>query len=426
MTMGNSLTGNSIGSLASADIKLDTDYFIVSARDKYLKDVYESKCSHASDMLRYLIYDVVDSLYLSSMSKHNVDEYSKRVHNHNDKYNKLNISYVYPKTFPDGYPLNPVDQSMGDADYKFDGYPIKTNALTSSISIGNMFVDGLLSTVYMPMSCCYDFLTIPWQMTEPLLGEIKFVALDTIRSIGVNDVLNDDFDGWLWLNNNVEYPLTAFRLSDDIVNADFINTLTGEGVNRKFTLKNANDYFFKINNNQPSLKSFESNTNNIEVPKHLHPVQFTVNGTASVSGQLSIVEKAGDGGFIHKGNGKSSHIPKERKSNGNVYQYGYMKNGSFINTYGSRRKEISTLVCRYRKDGSSDRWTYDDNITWQQIWEMDGNKISFSSIDISADCNLQFNPDANLLGNTGFDGETYPSHTLMPVMVYVGRKKDYV
>ena len=418
------ISGNSIYDLTSADIQLSTDYFIVSTRDKYLKDSYDSKCSRASILLKYLVDDILNSLHLSSMSKHDKDEYSERHHSHDDKYNQLSISYIYPEKFPDGYPLNPVDQSMVDADYKFDGYPIKKAALTNSISIGNMFVDGLLSTVYMPMSCCYDFLVIPWQIIEPSVGEIKFVALDNIKGpITENDVLNDDFDGWLWLNG-ATYHLTSFRLSNDIENADFIANITGDGDNRTFTLKNANGYFFKINNNEQSLTQ---HTNYIgdAAPQHIHPIQFTVNGTASVSGQLSIVAKAGDGGFIHKGVGKSSHVPKGRTINGYTYQYGYNVNGKFNNNVGGVTKPISSLMYRYRQQGTSD-WVYDYDPPWEPIWEMDGNKIQFSTIDISANCNLSFNPQNNILSSCGFAGETYPSHMLMPIMVYVGRKKDYV
>ena len=104
------VAGNTIASLPTAStIDLDVDSFLVSTRDKYLCGVYESKHASARDMLKYLTTSIHDSLGLSSMSTHNEDEYALVGHSHDSTYNKLDLQYVYPESFPDGYPLVPLD-----------------------------------------------------------------------------------------------------------------------------------------------------------------------------------------------------------------------------------------------------------------------------------------------------------------------------
>ena len=90
------------------------------------------------------------------------------------------------------------------------------------MSIGNLYVDGILSTVYVPMSWVQPVVDVSWQPIEPTFGTVKPAALPTKREIVSNDVIKDNFDGWLWLDGYTTYPLSAFRLSNEINAAPFV------------------------------------------------------------------------------------------------------------------------------------------------------------------------------------------------------------
>lgn len=104
-------------------------------------------------------------------------DYSKVDHNHDDKYNKLSI-------VPSWDPIDKRDYSelfsreSVYVEYSFTGYPVTKPTLPSSLSIGNIFEDGRLSTLYIPLSSSIDVLVVPWEVSEPKFGQVKFVARD--------------------------------------------------------------------------------------------------------------------------------------------------------------------------------------------------------------------------------------------------------
>ncbi len=389
-----STTGNSIFELNQTSIIEQNDVFLAISRDTYLSDVYDSRKVTRKSLIEYLSYSIVNSFNLGSMANQSSADYSKIDHNHDGIYNELSIEYdkdfvIIPAEYPDG---------------KHQSYDYSDKAL----SIGNLFVDGRLSTVYTPMSCVVDVQYISWEKVEPKFGQIKFLALDSISPISIDDVKKKTFDGWLWLAEGIDYPLTAFRLSNDIVQsaasyANFVKRVDNYGDLSKatFQLKNANA-FFKLDNNSQPLSQVAAQT---QLKAHSHQLNIGIEGSVSAYCQVTIGDLAGDGGYMHDGNGKSVSIRQlHRAVSRTGYTYAY-SNGRYIKSiveYDSNQQQTSA--------------------TWQQIWgEYGGNCISFPTIELSANCTLEIQNPSNIIKNAVITGETYPTHNLMPIMVYVGR-----
>ena len=102
-------------------------------------------------------------MHIGSMAYKDREEYSEKDHSHDAWYNRLSIDVLY----------NPSkDGIVNSQDLASSVNSVKTSAL----SIGNMFFDGILSTICVPLSCVLGGGVVPWQAIEPAFGEIKFVA----------------------------------------------------------------------------------------------------------------------------------------------------------------------------------------------------------------------------------------------------------
>lgn len=376
------LEGNSILSLPSTtSIDLDADQFLVSTRDKYLCRTYDSKRVDADNLLKYLISTVSSDLNLGSMAYEESSDYSLTSHSHDSMYDKVNIQLI-------DYPGRNPKQSV-DVSYEFTGYPIKKASIDAYLSIGNTFADGVLSTIYVPMSCMMDVLVLPWQISEPQFGSIKFAATYGIDAI---DYKSDAFDGWLYFNNYQAYDLTAFRLSNEISNASFVQIEQAYGITQ-FRIKQTCDSFVKIENSSP----FEYVPGHNYVKNHTHPIQMEINGTLSVEGNIISSINQGDGGMVHAGIGWSTD---------GVNELDYAEKNKAFSRNGVYCGHVTTL----------------DN--WQSKWRRRGNIVYFPSMELTAQCQIHASMGSDSILPSSIESETYPSHNIMPMMVYVGRKAE--
>ena len=107
------------------------------------------------------------------------------------------------------------------------------------MSVGNVFIDGTLVPVEVPVSSVTDVKKITFNVVEPMVGTLKFVALSSIKTNSSIQYRSDDFDGWLYPDG------TTFYLSDFALSSQ-LKTLYGNSDNTTFTLPVINN-FLKMN-----------------------------------------------------------------------------------------------------------------------------------------------------------------------------------
>lgn len=375
------LSGYSISSHSTQTAVEDYDLFAVSTKDVYLSSTYESRRIDVSSLVECIAQHIERTMHIGSMAYKDREEYSEKDHSHDAWYNRLSIDVLY----------NPSkDGIVNSQDLASSVNSVKTSAL----SIGNMFFDGILSTICVPLSCVLGGGVVPWQAIEPAFGEIKFVAQsEIIRDI---DYTSDAFDGWLWLDSSFEYDITAFRLSDSInTHPDFVKSIE----NAKFRVKDLSS-FVTIDNGNSRFTYNESYT---IVKSHSHPVAVDINGNVSARAKITIGHAAGPGGYFHDGNGAgpTPTVIKEKAKSvyGDTTTIGYTKGD-----------DITSLTCSNEK-------------TWNQIYDDFGYYVLTPNMEFDTSCTFALASNVS----TGYCNmiPSYPAHNIMPAMVYVGRKKGF-
>lgn len=201
------------------------------------------------------------------------DDYSVVGHNHDNLYNKLDVTI--PFKYPSGISSSDDVSAIANPYYVFDGYPIDKAAIEDSwLSVGNIFIDGRLSTLYLPLTYIANYTIIPWQLKEPRVGSIKFMAVNKLDAI---DYTSDSFDGWLYPDGKTSYPLTAFMLSNYITSIPNVKT-SGSGNAKTFVLP-ALSSFMKLSSTADSGGMFNYVTYKNGCIDHVHEVGMVVDGT---------------------------------------------------------------------------------------------------------------------------------------------------
>lgn len=378
------LSGCSISSLLSQSTALHADdLFVFSIKDVYLSAGYKSRRVTAAMLSAMLGNYIHDNIHLGSMAYQLSDAYSFKNHNHDNMYNRIDVDFLYAPSKEQIIDDSDLENITGDTEEK-------------ALSIGNLFINGSLSTVCIPLSCVVNGGIIPWQTIEPNFGEIKFIAKDIIQKD--IDYRSDSFDGWLWLNSSIEYDLNQFRLSDQIATTpDFIKSCA----NGKFRIKDLST-FISINNTSSRLSCIDAY--NI-VPSHQHLVDFTVSGTISASGKIPLGNIAGDGGLFHDGDGN-----------------GGTTTGT-PNSLRALREKLNDETIVFTNRLMITSLTNANGDTWQQIEDKAGNFVLTPPITVTSKCNFSVKSAISTDNSTTIT--SYPQHILMPAMVYVGRKKGF-
>ena len=357
------ITGNTIQSLPPAASLNRDDIFIVSTRDKYVSTTYQTCKASTRSLMKYFA-DCTSSYFgLKSMSHAQSSDYSPAGHSHNSMYNNLSVKYNW----------HPGDE------------------LSSALSIGNIFLNGQLSTLYVPMSCCVDEISIPEDIVEPVFGQLKFAAKDSILDV---DESSDDFDGWLYPDGTTVHNLTCTSMSSKIDNnVPFIKAVDESA--QTFVLNALSDFI----NIDCSRKAFSHILYENALKNHFHYVDFDISGNAVLCAYVPASRSAGPGGYLHQGTGKSTWAREHR----------------FCNEKWKATNIITAIAY-----GPNDKKSASPR-DWREVWGENGNCINFEQVSLSARCNMQISA-ANALSSAEIDIETYPNYTTLPVMVYVGRR----
>ena len=378
------LSGYSVSLHSVKNTIEDNDLFAISTKDVYLSSTYESRRIDVSSLVECMAQHIERTMHIGSMAYKDREEYSEKDHSHDAWYNRLSIDVLYNPSKDDIVDSRDLTSSVNSMN-------------TSALSIGNMFFDGILSTICVPLSCVLEGGVVPWQAIEPAFGEIKFVAQsEIIRDI---DYTSDAFDGWLWLDSSFEYDITAFRLSDSInMNPDFVKSIENE----KFRVKDLSS-FVTIDNGSSRFTFNESYT---IVKSHSHPVNIDIDGNVSAHGQLTVGSNADNGHMIHMGDGIGP-------SESNLKNIATNKKIPYAKSiaYTSRSRSFITSL------------TADGVNSWQQIYDDLGIYVLTPNMVIDTQCTFTM---ANNI-STGYCNmiPSYPAHNIMPAMVYVGRKKGF-
>lgn len=453
------LSGNSISSLSQLPSSqlptltaTSTYAFVAASRDKYQHDEYHTAYATSKDLFSSIIQQASSYLSLGSMSAKDSKAYSPKSHIHTE-YNKLQFQYKQQKQ----------TQFLVDQYNALCNVSQLNNDHPNSLSIGNLYVDGILSTVYVPMSWVQPVVDVSWQPIEPTFGTVKPAALPTKREIVSNDVIKDNFDGWLWLDGYTTYPLSAFRLSNEINAAPFVtfDNPTASIAQKTFKTKSLNT-FISANNTADAF----TNVPAVEVlQSHNHKINLSVQYTLSIDGSISTSNDTlaeGIGKSIHIGTGwavkdKPAFQSKEdttyyKTKNSNGTYTGKIINGekkSFNvgcyniaiseNEYSSVCTQVDGTpltvwyipdMCYLTKSSTTPAERRFLNYSWQDIWTSNtdaniDNVACTNKVDIDLRCRFGFDSDQlNVLRNAEINGNTYPSHNLVPFMVYVGRRQE--
>lgn len=360
------LAGNSIASLPEiTSLQQYNDLFLISEHDKYIYDVFESKHLSASSFLQCVIENIDSLKEFGTMSGEISDDYSLVGHNHDSLYNKIDVQFysghptpTYAKVGPgsidpdffykENKPNVPVPQDV-QVVYEFTGYPIKPAKITSYLSVGNIFMDGMLSTFFIPLSCVEDATVIPGDIVNPEIGQFKFVAQDTIASNFDIDIMSEQFDGWVYADGS-RFTCAASQFKRACRAYGSGETATS------FTVPNFRD-FVKFDYQTSDAIRHRDFQNGGDY--HYHAANLNVEGAVSAYGEYTAGQSAGDGGYFHTGI-SDGHPDSIKVKTGN------MKIKCFC------KVEVENLT-----------------------------------IEACAAENVQ----------------TYPTHILMPVMVFIGKKE---
>ena len=380
------LSGNSIQSLSEkTNVPIENSLFLVAAIDDYVHTKYQSKCIDARSLMQYCTKSIVESIHFGTMSSETSGAYSLIDHNHDNLYNKCEVDSGY---------LLPMDDPTTPKNW---------------LSIGNIFVDGDLSTLFIDKDWVELYINVPLSAVEPKAGTLKFMAKDTIVADSSIDVTKSDFDGWVYPRGQ-QYRLNAFRLSNDIEKMFSVS-------DGKFTVPCISNF----------IKDGYSNFNKISyqnvVPYHFHDVSPGSGSiSAEISAKLEFSSLAGNGGKFHSGNGKTAKGNVSRSLQKNQFD---KKDISNFNYTGGQTVQISSLSI---KDSAPEdfysKFPNGKESTWEEIWTRLGNKQIISpniTIELTADSDIIKVDDATI-ESAGVDKETYPTHNLLPIMVYLGKK----
>ena len=349
------------------------------------------------------------------MAFHQSSEYSPLQHSHAE-YNKLQFSYEIARQTQTQFLVDQYNAQYNPTDLERD-HP-------NSLSIGNLYVNGMLSTVYVPYAWVQAADTINWSIFRPIFGAIKLVALKTKKKISLADVVDDNFDGWLWLDGDTSYPLSVFRLSNDIKNADFVDIENSSDADIDKTFKTkAILNFISADNITTPFTGYEAR--NVLI-NHRHAIKLNGEYNISSISQIKVTKDSpgeNPGNSIHIGSGYTLDIdkrlekitPKTKKADGITY------------TLSAASKKISdkTFYALSTIGYISQNGEYLPNgPSWRDIWQVSAqNRAKFSINDVALTCNISAST-GDIINNSSIAGQTYPSHNLIPFMVYVGSKQE--
>ena len=411
------MMSNEISRLDAISSIQDTDLFVTAQQDKYIYSKFNSCGVHGCTLVDILINDVMQMKNLADTASVESSMFSLNQHNHDDMYNKLSFQFE-----------NASYSTYSRLSSKFQFNYVLDDKQT--LSIGNLFIDGTLVPVEIPLSTSSQYMKISFDAIEPAVGTLKFVALSSISSNSQIQYKSNTFDGWMY-PDGTSYQLSDFSLSNDL------RKMYGSSASTTFTLPDLR-HFLKMNgaNEKTSNSAFGLKDGKNVLKKHAHKVEVKCNADFSFNLRMPTNPKPGDGGTFHTGNGMITVIcstinrifsykgrtasfseivqdvvPEVTVTNQTMaISSGYVG----LRQYGiftiDQAESVFAAIDKYNNSNLVYKFNRKDTMNFKAIPEMTIN-ASMTSVNT-----IEIQPTAS--GN-----ETYPTHVILPVMIYVGQKK---
>lgn len=445
MGMNDMQDSNNIYKLLSTSSLSSDDLLVMSQQDKYSSRIFNSCSVRSSELIDMLFQRVLQMQNFSSTVHMQSADFSPYDHNHDSMYNKLSLDFAYMSQ------STHRKTSRSWLSSSFRNAQLLPNA--AALSIGNVFFDGTLVPVDVALSSIRRTYVVSFKTAEPDVGSLKFVASSTIRSNSSINYKSDDFDGWLYPDGST-FDLTDFALSTQL------KQLYGNKYSSKFTLPDFRR-FMKLNGTASTAgSSMIGVVQGINVLKrHSHQLASSLLITASlkiklacgaadsgsssgISGNRGLFYGAGKVAVTYRGD----NIPYIDNRNGNLTFGKLIKlyGNTFSNTNdtqnypwpvwdsGQSRVQLSRsgLYALLQKLGSFNGMVSKGGITVSTDYNAyaatlyNVSKINLPPMsNFTASANVSGSTSATLQQTDGEIGETYPSHIILPVMIYVGQRR---
>lgn len=398
-----------------------SDLLVAAQQDKYVCSKFDSCYVTGKDAMDMLLMNVLSLQNLADTAHMQSSDFSLYEHSHDNLYNKLSLDLEYAS-----------QKTASSTQFKsLSSYVTATNVIDNddAVSVGNIFIDGALIPLEIPLTCVNNSRKISFEVIEPAVGSLKFIAMKSISTNNQIRYKSDDFDGWLYPDGST-FNLSDFALSTQL------KKLYGSS-NTTFTLPDFRR-FMRMNgkNEKQNLKATGIVGKKNVLKKHTHSID--IRGTAEIDFVLIVVgnDSEGKGGTFHHGEGNininsSAKIKFKDPSTGNVKTYAGLeklltkeiRNEFNIVKYsfntGTFYKAKYDDLMRFLKEVDK----YNDSHTYDQFIEFDKLQLNpLPSMKVFATFTNMSDMTINSAEGDS-SGETYPSHVILPVMVYVGQRK---
>ena len=402
---------NAITDLCTLTSLDDSDLLVVLQHDKYLCNKYNTCSMSSITMFDMLMEKVLDLEKLQDTAHMPSSSFSPLEHSHDNLYNKLDFEFQYGSQHT---------CSMLSSRFNFKNVIEDAQAL----SIGNMFIDGTLVPVEIPSRLVTSIQTIRFTAAEPTIGSLKFVALSDIKSNSSIQYKSADFDGWLYPDGS-SFFLSDFALSNEL------KTLYGSSSSNQFTLPNLRN-FVKLNGKSGTLESAAGKN---VLKKHSHAVDVKCATQMFFKLRMPGNTAEGNGGTLHNGDGKvklGSISSKEKWISYQGQNYSLKKIINLVTGETATSSESNTTAgTTYHTHAK----LYFDQVEKVLSAIDDGNGTSLckkfreiNTLKLNPIDEIQLTTTINIDNDIGIQDmsigiETYPSHVILPVMIYVGQRK---
>lgn len=407
-------SGKSISALTELLELNEDDIFMVSQHDIYVYDEFNSRKAECQTLVDAMLDGILDRRNFGIASTCSDSEFSPIDHSHNDLYNELSIKFFegYPEhrnPYPPNSKSNAVQSSSPQLNMQYSTlsitikYPLHKDSSNSCISVGNIFCDGTLSALYVPLSAVYDYAQVPWYVAEPQLGAIRFCSPVHQYGYGYNPnskeiYTSDTFDGWLYPNGDT-FDLSDFTLSNEL--QPLYGHTPDDG---KFTIPCLSNFIKFTGELSNGMKWHQGNN---VLCAHAHGVVIDkVTGTVSMTGTVPYTKNAGKGATLHRGTGMMNVGTSDNNVWFSIDKLLNAKKASDITNSKAQQYWKKNLNTEAKRNTWRSNRTYYSNDVNISCWNFD---IDFNDMNVQP---TSFKPD----------DETYPDYYDLPIMIYVGRR----
>lgn len=407
-------SGKSISALTELVDLNEDDIFMVSQHDIYVYDEFNSRKAECQTLVDAMLDGIVNRRKFGTTAICSDTEFSPIGHSHDDLYNELSIKFFegYPEhrnPYPPNSRSNAVQSSSSQPNMPYSAlsttikYPLHKDSGNSCISVGNIFCNGTLSALYVPLSAVYDYAQVPWYVAEPQLGAIRFCSPTYQYGQNYNPNIkeiyaSDMFDGWLYPNGDT-FDLSDFTLSNEL--QPLYGHTPDDG---KFTIPCLSNFIKFTGELSDGMKWHQGNN---VLCAHAHGVAIdNATGTASITGKVPYTTDTADGQTFHRGTGMINLGTKENEVWVSIDKLLNAKKASDLTNSKARSYWNKNLNTEIKRNAWRNKRTYYSAPIDISCWGFD---VDFNDMDIQP---TSFKPD----------DETYPDYYKLPIMIYVGRR----